>query len=73
MVGSVKDQMTGEKLSESKVMRYLKQTAEGLAYLHSRKPKPIIHRNIKCKPFDLNVPLTLNSLRPTSKRLNIFR
>uniref|UniRef100_A0A914WL69 Protein kinase domain-containing protein n=1 Tax=Plectus sambesii TaxID=2011161 RepID=A0A914WL69_9BILA len=30
-------------------IRYFTQAAEGLVYLHGQKPKPIIHRNIKCK------------------------
>lgn len=48
MTGSVKDKINEKPLSELEAMRYFKQTAEGLVYLHSRRPKAIIHRDIKC-------------------------
>lgn len=31
----------------SHAMSWAKQTAEGVAYLHSMKPKPLIHRDLK--------------------------
>lgn len=50
MKGSVKNEINQKgNLSEMKAMRYFIQAAEGIVYLHSRKPTAIIHRDIKCK------------------------
>jgi serine/threonine protein kinase len=45
---SVKDEIKDKCLTEFEAMDYFTQAAEGLAYLHSRKPKAIVHRDIKC-------------------------
>lgn len=57
MTGSVKDKICKKNLSEYDAMHYLKQAAEGLAYLHNRRPMPIIHRDIKCNLFTFYVCL----------------
>uniref|UniRef100_A0A914WU18 Protein kinase domain-containing protein n=1 Tax=Plectus sambesii TaxID=2011161 RepID=A0A914WU18_9BILA len=50
MQGSVKDEIIKKGyLSEIEAMNYITQAAEGLVYLHSRKPKAIVHRDIKCE------------------------
>lgn len=41
----------GQRLVEAEAFRILQQALEGLVYLHYLKPKPIIHRNIKCKLY----------------------
>ena len=46
--GSIKDLLHSTPLSEHCALRYVIQVLEGLSFLHSRKPQPIIHRDIKC-------------------------
>uniref|UniRef100_A0A914VCH3 non-specific serine/threonine protein kinase n=1 Tax=Plectus sambesii TaxID=2011161 RepID=A0A914VCH3_9BILA len=50
MIGSVKSEINKKMyLSEIEAMHYFIQAAEGLEFLHARKPKAIIHRDIKCE------------------------
>uniref|UniRef100_A0A914W1N1 Protein kinase domain-containing protein n=1 Tax=Plectus sambesii TaxID=2011161 RepID=A0A914W1N1_9BILA len=42
------DRAFGQRLLEKEALEILQQALEGLVYLHSLKPKPIVHRDLKC-------------------------
>jgi serine/threonine protein kinase len=39
------------RLEEEEMLRILQQTLEGLVYLHTFKPQPIVHKDIKCNYY----------------------
>jgi serine/threonine protein kinase len=48
--GSVKDLLLRySNLPEQRALRYFIQAAQGLSFLHSWKPNPIVHRDVKCE------------------------
>jgi serine/threonine protein kinase len=54
MVESVRDKIlrsNGKKLDEHEALAILQQVLEGLVHLHTLKPEPIVHRDIKCTAF----------------------
>lgn len=38
-----------KRLGEKEAFQVLQQALEGLVFLHTLKPKPIVHRDIKCE------------------------
>lgn len=49
LTGSVRDEINEmEHLTEIRALHYFTQAVEGLEYLHSRRPKAIVHGEIKC-------------------------
>jgi serine/threonine protein kinase len=48
------------RLEEKEALRILQQALEGLVFLHTFKPKPIVHRDIKCLYcFDFSIFLMI--------------
>ena len=39
--------MKNKKFEEDQVLKWIRQATDALNYLHSKKPDPIIHRDIK--------------------------
>uniref|UniRef100_A0A914W334 Protein kinase domain-containing protein n=1 Tax=Plectus sambesii TaxID=2011161 RepID=A0A914W334_9BILA len=42
------DRAFGQRLLEKEALNILQQALEGLVYLHTLEPKPIVHRDLKC-------------------------
>ena len=38
---------SNQAIEEKQILKWMRQATEALKYLHSRKPEPIIHRDIK--------------------------
>ncbi len=58
MERSVRDKILGlpeRRLAESETFDILQQALEGLVHLHTLKPNPIIHRDIKCTAIVLKI------------------
>lgn len=58
--GSIKDRLSKGPIAEVLAVKYLKEAAKGLNYLHSLDP-PIIHSDIKGSSPLLNFPKSIGS------------
>lgn len=69
--GSLKKHLRKIKKPRLKIVKgWCREILEGLNYLHSQKPSPIIHRDIKCENIFINT--NTNEIRIGDLGLAIF-